>query len=92
MLNSSEHLKSFILRSIVSNILLTWHQLPFKELRIKMMYKASTIVSCHFLFVILSALEQKHNPVAPSADYTVIVVIVADSILTGWLCNVTGMT
>lgn len=41
------------------------------------------MVSCHFLFVILSALEQKRNPVAPSADYTVIVVIVADSILTG---------
>lgn len=37
------------------------------------------------------ARAEKQNPVASLDDYTVIMVIVADSILTGGLCNVTGM-
>lgn len=35
---------------------------------------------------------EEQNPMASSVGYAVIVVIVADSILTGWLCNVTGMS
>lgn len=35
--------------------------------------------------------SRRTKPMASSVHYTVIVVIEADSILTGWLCNVTGM-
>lgn len=35
--------------------------------------------------------SRQTKPTASSVHYTVIVVIEADSILTGWLCDVTGM-
>lgn len=55
--------------------------------------KASVAVRCSFLFELsLHPSRKKQNPMASLADYAVIVVIVADSILTGWLCNVTGMS
>lgn len=67
--------------------------IPFKESRIEMMHKLSVMVRFHFLLAVVSCVwAEKQNPVASSVDFTVIVVIVADSTLTGWLCNVTGMS